>query len=89
MTSAGSYLLLTGEEHKVLERLREAGVNAVALGDARAQNARVIRNGEDTRYLDRPARDELARWQDEHMRINAEKNDILRRESGAGRARNE
>lgn len=65
MTSAGSYLILAKDARKVSELLRGAGVRAARLGTARAQNARVIRNGEETRYLDRPARDELDRWQEE------------------------
>ena len=62
MTSAGSYLILTSEAEAVLGALEDAGVHASRLGAARAQNARVIRNGEEVRYLDRPAPDELERW---------------------------
>ena len=46
--------------------LKEQGVSAVRLGCMKDQNARVIKNGEETRYLDRPAADELARWWKEH-----------------------
>ena len=62
MTSAGSYLVLTDEGEEVIRALEEAGSRAVRLGAARDQNARVIRNGEEIRYLDRPAPDELEIW---------------------------
>ena len=62
MTSAGSYLILTSEAESVIRELEEAGVCAVRLGVARDGNAKVIRNGEEVRYLDRPASDELERW---------------------------
>lgn len=66
MTSAGSYLILTSQAESVIRALEEAGAPAVRLGEARDQNARVIRNGEEIRYLDRPAPDELERWRTEH-----------------------
>lgn len=65
MTSAGSFLILTERADEVLEKLEKSGTYAVRLGTAGRQKARVIRNGEETRYLDRPAPDELLRWQTE------------------------
>ena len=67
MTSAGSYLILTSEAEAVVRVLEDAGVSAVRLGAARDQSARVIRNGEEIRYLDRPAPDELERWRAERL----------------------
>ena len=49
-----------GEE--ALEILKNAGVPAVRIGFVKEQNARTLVNGEETRYLDRPAPDELSRW---------------------------
>ena len=66
MTSAGSFLLVTGQSEEVIAYLAEQGISAVRLGCMKDQNARVIKNGEETRYLDRPAADELARWWKEH-----------------------
>ena len=66
MTSAGSFLLVTGQSEEVIACLAEQGVSAVRLGCMKDQNVRVIKNGEETRYLDRPAADELARWWKEH-----------------------
>ena len=68
MTSAGSYLILTSEAENVVRVFEEAGVRAVRLGAARHQNARVIRNGGEIRYLDRPAPDELERWRAEKLK---------------------
>lgn len=62
MTSAGSFLIVTDEAEAVIEVLEKAGARAGRLGVTKAQNARVITSGEEIRYLDRPAPDELARW---------------------------
>lgn len=62
MTSAGSFLILTTEAERVIEILEKAGARAGRLGVAKAQNARVITSGEEIRYLDRPAPDELVKW---------------------------
>lgn len=69
MTSAGSFLVVTPDAQTVLDVLEKAGVRAGRLGIARAQNARVITSGEETRYLDRPAPDELTSWLAEHLRV--------------------
>ena len=45
-----------------IEILKNAGVPAVRIGFVKEQNARTLVNGEETRYLDRPAPDELSRW---------------------------
>ena len=47
----------------MIEILEKAGARAGRLGVTKAQNARVITSGEEIRYLDRPAPDELALWQ--------------------------
>ena len=62
LTSAGSYLVLTEHGEETLEILKNAGVPAVRIGFVKEQNARTLVNGEETRYLDRPAPDELSRW---------------------------
>lgn len=67
MTSAGSFLLAADNADEVVELLEGAGARAGKLGVARAQNARVITSGEETRYLDRPAPDELMRWWEERL----------------------
>ena len=62
MTSAGSYLIATEHAEELMGVLEKAGARAGRLGIARAQNARVITSGDETRYLDRPAPDSLMCW---------------------------
>ena len=63
MTSAGSFLIVTEDAQTVIEILEKAGARAGRLGVTKSRNARVITSGEEVRYLDRPAPDELALWQ--------------------------
>lgn len=69
MTSAGSYLIVTDHADEVLEVLEKVGARAGRLGVIKAQNARVITSGEETRYLDRPAPDELMRWWEQRQKM--------------------
>lgn len=61
--SSGSYLIVTDDAAKSIGILEKSGVRAVRLGVTEAQKARVITSGEEVRYLDRPAPDELELWQ--------------------------
>lgn len=63
MTSAGSFLITTDHADMVIRVLEKAGARAGKLGVATAQKARVITSGEEVRYLDRPAPDELVLMQ--------------------------
>lgn len=62
MTSAGSYLLAVRDADTVIRALEKVGARAGRLGVVKAQKARTITSGEETRYLDRPAPDELTVW---------------------------
>lgn len=62
MTSAGSFLIVTEHGDAVLDVLEKAGARAGRLGVIKARKARVISSGEEIRYLDRPAPDELEVW---------------------------
>lgn len=62
LTSAGSYLIVTTEAQNVLKVLEKAGARAGRLGVTKAQKARVITSGQEIRYLDRPAPDEMTVW---------------------------
>lgn len=64
MTSAGAVLMFTDDGETLLEILRGRSARAVRLGSTTAENARVITSGAETRFLDRPAPDELALWQE-------------------------
>ncbi len=59
LTSAGSVLIFTEDGEKLVETLRRKGSQAVVLGRTTVDTARVILGGEEKRYLDRPAPDEL------------------------------
>lgn len=59
LTSAGSILLVAEDGEKLVERFQKEGRQAVVLGRTTADTARVILGGEEKRYLDRPAPDEL------------------------------
>ncbi len=74
MTSAGSILMITEHGEKLVQTLRRGGARASVLGVTTAGNARVITSGEDRRFLDRPAPDELLRWWAERL---ADKRDNL------------
>lgn len=63
MTSTGAILMLTKDGDALVESLEALGARASRLGVTTAENARVITSGEEQRFLDRPAPDELIRWQ--------------------------
>lgn len=67
MTSAGGILMFTDEGERLLEILRGCGARAARLGSTTAETARVITSGEEMRFLDRPAPDELAVWQEKKI----------------------
>lgn len=62
MTSTGSILMITEHGERLLQILRAGGARASVLGVTTAGNARVITSGEERRFLERPAPDELAGW---------------------------
>ena len=59
LTSAGSVLIFTDRGEELVSKYAEAGIQAVVLGRTTVDTARVILGGEEKRYLDRPAPDEL------------------------------
>ena len=70
MTSAGSFLIVTKDAQEAIDFLEKAGARAVRLGVTKAQNMRVITSGEEVRYLDRPAPDELVSWMADRRRAS-------------------
>lgn len=64
LTSAGSILILTDCGEELVSKYTEAGVQAVVLGKTTVDTARVILGGEEKRFLDRPAPDELLKIYD-------------------------
>lgn len=65
LTSVGSVLIITDRGEELVETFREAGVEASLLGRTTSENARVILGGEEKRFLDRPAPDELLQLYEE------------------------
>ena len=59
LTSAGSVLIMTERGEELVERYAQMGVVATLLGKTTADAARVIIGGEERRFLERPATDEL------------------------------
>lgn len=62
MTSAGSFLIVTQNGEALVDQLAKEGIRASRLGITTKEKARVITSGEEKRYLDRPAPDELMCW---------------------------
>ena len=67
MTSAGSFLVVTPRGDELVKALKGAGARATRLGITTDTNDRVITSGEEKRYLDIPAPDELMRWWQEEL----------------------
>ena len=57
--SSGSMMIATDDGHGLVRALKQAGIHAAVVGRATDGNDRILRNGEDVRYLDRPQSDEL------------------------------
>ncbi|MBQ8640146.1 MAG: hypothetical protein IJ468_13350 [Lachnospiraceae bacterium] len=55
----GMMLVVTEKAEECAARLQEKGMEAVLLGFITADKAKILRNEEEVRYLDKPARDEL------------------------------
>ena len=64
LTSAGSVLIIAERGEELVSRYEELGIKATLLGKTTADAARVIVNGEEKRFLDRPAPDELLKIYD-------------------------
>ena len=59
LTSTGSVLIFTERGEELVSKYAEKGICATVLGRTTVDNARVILGGEEKRFLDRPAADEL------------------------------
>ena len=59
LTSTGSVLIFTERGEELVSKYAEEGICATVLGKTTVDNARVILGGEEKRFLDRPAADEL------------------------------
>ena len=59
LSSIGSFLVIAKEADVLAEKLRKCGVQAEVIGRMMDNNDKIIQNGEEIRYIDRPARDEI------------------------------
>ena len=59
LTSAGSFLMLAKDGEALADELEKNQVRASVIGRIAEGNGKVLRNGEDMRYIDRPAPDEI------------------------------
>lgn len=57
--SSGSMMIVTDDGHELVRKLEAAGIHAAVVGRTNSSNDRILRNGEDIRYLDKPQPDEL------------------------------
>ena len=69
LTSTGCVLLVTDKGEELADALRKNGTPATVIGRTTKETERVIMNGGEKRYLDRPAQDEFARF---FAELNAE-----------------
>ena len=59
LMSSGSMMIAADDGYGLAEKLKQSGIPASVVGKATEGNDRILRNGEDTRYLDKPQSDEL------------------------------
>lgn len=57
--SSGSMLIATDDGAGLAAKLEAAGIHGTVIGRTNSSNDRIIRNGEEIRYLDKPQPDEL------------------------------
>ena len=56
--SSGSMMIVTDQGHELVRRLEAEGIHGTVIGRTTGGNDRILRNGEDVRYLDKPQTDE-------------------------------
>lgn len=59
LASGGSFLMLTENGEALADALNQKGIQAAVIGQLTDSNDKIIHNGEDMRYIDRPDPDEL------------------------------
>ncbi len=59
LTSAGSFLMLAKDGEALADELEKNQIRASVIGRIAEGNGKVLHNGEDMRYIDRPAPDEI------------------------------
>lgn len=59
---AGALLIVSDKGNQILHELEKSQIPAAIIGKITEENGKVILNGEETRYLDRPKNDSLEPW---------------------------
>ncbi len=62
LLSGGALVMVTEDGNGLVEKLLDAGINAVVVGKTTDSNDKIIYNGEEKRYMDKPAMDEIHRF---------------------------
>lgn len=62
LLSGGSLLMVTEDGNGLAEKLLDAGINAVVVGRTTNNNDKIIYNGEEKRFMDKPAMDEIHKF---------------------------
>ena len=62
LLSGGALLMVTEDGNGLVEKLLDAGINAVVVGRTTDSNDKIIYNGEEKRFMDKPAMDEIHRF---------------------------
>ena len=59
---AGSLLIVSDRGNQLVHELKKQGIETTIIGKITKDNGKVILNGEETRYLDRPKHDSIEPW---------------------------
>lgn len=59
LISSGAMLMAAEDGHRLVKELERAGIKATVIGHATEGNDRIVRNGDEIRYLEPPKADEL------------------------------
>ena len=59
---AGALLIVTDKGNQLIHELEKQEIPAAVIGKITTENGKVILNGEETRYLDRPKHDSMEPW---------------------------
>lgn len=59
---AGSLLIVTDKANQLIHELEKQEISATVIGKITQENGKIILNGEETRYLDRPKHDSMEPW---------------------------
>ena len=61
LLSDGSFLIVADDGRMLVEELKQKGIHASLIGRLTDSNDKILRNGEEIRYIDRPAPDEIGK----------------------------